>query len=198
MDITLEQVTELQKHADVGFADAKAALEAAGGNLLDALIELERRGKVSAQKVGVYRTDSAARAVSPEPQTAIQAVGNSGSNYSNSRDGEHEPHGGAKYNNHSFSKQMKGLWKSFCGLIHKGNINQFEVWRLGECIISVPVNILILALLFFFWITLPVMLVALFFGCSYKFRGPNLSKDSLNDIMDNVSETAESIKRSLK
>ena len=45
-EITLEQVTKLKEYADVSFADAKAALEASNGSLLDALLWLERNGKI--------------------------------------------------------------------------------------------------------------------------------------------------------
>ena len=42
--ITLEQVERLRSLADVSYADAKAALEAADGELLDALIWLDQEG----------------------------------------------------------------------------------------------------------------------------------------------------------
>ena len=47
MEITLEQVERLREKADVSYEQAKAALEEAGGSLLDALILLERQGRVN-------------------------------------------------------------------------------------------------------------------------------------------------------
>ena len=52
-EITLEQVGKLKDFADVSFADAKAALEASGGDLLEALVWLEQAGKISASGVSV-------------------------------------------------------------------------------------------------------------------------------------------------
>ena len=46
MDITLEQVERLREKANISYEEAKAVLEEAGGNLLDALILLEQRGKI--------------------------------------------------------------------------------------------------------------------------------------------------------
>ena len=48
MEITLELVERLREKADVSYEEAKAALEEAGGSLLDALILLERRGRIPA------------------------------------------------------------------------------------------------------------------------------------------------------
>ena len=42
----IEQVEKLKEKANVSYEDAKAALEAASGDMLDAMIYLERQGKV--------------------------------------------------------------------------------------------------------------------------------------------------------
>ena len=44
--ITLEQVEQLRTKADVTYEEARQALEAANGDLLDAVILLELQGKV--------------------------------------------------------------------------------------------------------------------------------------------------------
>ena len=46
MEITLELVERLREKADVSYEEARAVLEEAGGNLLDALILLEQRGRI--------------------------------------------------------------------------------------------------------------------------------------------------------
>ncbi len=45
MDITLEQVEKVRSCTGASYEEAKAALEAAGGNVLDAVILLEQQGK---------------------------------------------------------------------------------------------------------------------------------------------------------
>ncbi|MDR2615905.1 MAG: ubiquitin, partial [Oscillospiraceae bacterium] len=45
---TLEQVEKLRERANVSFEEAKAALDEADGDLLDALILLEKQGKTAA------------------------------------------------------------------------------------------------------------------------------------------------------
>ena len=46
MEITLELVERLREKADVSYEEARAVLEEADGDLLDALILLERRGRI--------------------------------------------------------------------------------------------------------------------------------------------------------
>ena len=66
MEVTLELVERLREHADVSFGDAKAALEHTGGDLLEALIWLERQGKIGLSGVSRYQTGPSA----PDPDAA--------------------------------------------------------------------------------------------------------------------------------
>ena len=58
MEVTLELVEQLRQHADVSYEEARAALEHSGGDLLEALIWLERMGKIGGgdARVGEYHT----------------------------------------------------------------------------------------------------------------------------------------------
>lgn len=57
LEVTLELVEQLRTYADVSFTDAKAALEATGGDLLEALVWLEQQGKIPAAGVSSARSD---------------------------------------------------------------------------------------------------------------------------------------------
>jgi len=50
MSINLEQVDELRKRANVTYEDAKNALEQSDGNLIEALIYLEKQNKINPEK----------------------------------------------------------------------------------------------------------------------------------------------------
>ncbi len=62
MEITLEQVEKVRSCTGVSYEEAKMALEACSGSVLDAVILLEQRGKVKDGPAG-YST----RAPEPEP-----------------------------------------------------------------------------------------------------------------------------------
>lgn len=179
--ITIEQVEKLRAYANVSFEEAKLALEACNGDLLEAVIYLEKTGKVNRPlNGGSYRADS------------------SGYQEQNQGAEEQASYEEANKEYYNFSAQMKKIWDGFCKLVHKANTNYFVMKRKNGTQTMVPVTILVLGLCFFFWIICPLLVVGLFFGWSYQFAGPDLGKDSINSVMDSVSETAEDLKRSMK
>lgn len=50
MEITLEQIDLLRKRANVGYKEAKEALEKCGGNIIEALARLEEDNKLKPEK----------------------------------------------------------------------------------------------------------------------------------------------------
>lgn len=60
MNVTQEQIERLKNHAGVSYEDAKAALEASDGDLLDAMVWLEQMGKVESSGVHSRTTDGRA------------------------------------------------------------------------------------------------------------------------------------------
>lgn len=175
---TIEQVEKLREKANVTYDEAKAALEACGDDILDAMIYLERQGKVEPPKNNGYY-DSRSQA---EPEKESAKTENSG----NSANGETFSH-------------MLGRFSRWCGrLIARGNANMFEVWRNDKIIISVPVTVLALLLFFAFWIVVPLVVIGLFFGCRYMFRGADFEKTGVNRVMDSAANAAENIKKDVK
>ncbi|MDR1271779.1 MAG: DUF4342 domain-containing protein [Clostridiales Family XIII bacterium] len=205
MAITIEQAEKLVNLTGVSYEEARAALESADGDILEAIIALEKEGK-TARKTGAYSTDGDA----PSGTELVQST--------NGRYGQGGPYGGqsdgygpgyAGYNGQkggaagmgktaSFSEAMGKLWGFVLKVFHKGNVNHFEVYRRGENILSIPVTILVIMLIFLFWVVLPALVIALFFGCRYRFRGPDLDRDAINNAMNAAANTAEDIKQSMK
>ncbi|NLL46334.1 MAG: DUF4342 domain-containing protein [Clostridiales bacterium] len=173
---TLEQVEKLREKASVSFEEAKAALEACNDDLLDAIIWLEKQGKVNPPVAGGYYSSEHKGEGEREKESAHQET--------RQKQGE------------SFSDMMKRFGRFCTKLIHKGNTNYFEVEKNGKIVISVPVTVLAISLIFFFWVVLPLLILGLFFGCRYRFRGYELGRGSVNRVMDTASDTAENIKRS--
>lgn len=171
---TLEQVERLREKANVSFEEAKEALDATGGDLLDAIIYLEKQGKV------------------PPPPG-----GGSYSSYEKEeKSGTNESSNETKYE--SFGEVLKKIGRLCVKLIKKGNSNYFEAEKEGNAVITFPVTVLVLLLLFMFWIVVPLLIIGLFFGYRYRFRGDELGRETINRVMDSASNTAEEIKRSIK
>jgi NACalpha-BTF3-like transcription factor len=188
MDISIEKVEKLMEKADVGYAEAKAALEAADGDLLDAVIRLEKEGKVD--KDGVYYRTATAGA--KEDTTSHHTASDAGT--------ESETNSNRRYKDETtgFGDLMRQLWRFICKVVKNSVINHFDVYRYDERIVHIPVLALIVLLIACFWVTLPLLVIGLFFACRYHFSGPHLGKESINKAMDSATDTAETIKKNVK
>ena len=169
MEITLEQVERLREKANVSYATAKEALEYSGGNLLDALIYLEERGMIPRPE-GVYyssRTETSPVRSAQEPLVI---------------DAEKEP---LKRPKRSLLRRLRYLLLD----------NELEIWHKKRPITSLPVLILILLLIAAFWFTVGLLALGLFFGFRYRFSGPDLERESINEVMNSVAGTAAELSR---
>lgn len=170
----LEKVEKLREKTGVSYEDAKNALEACEYDVLDALIYLEKLGKIEQPKVSQYTTG--------QEMLPSQEFARTQENYQN-------------------SCQSKGVGDVFdrffkwCGrVIKKGCETTFEVTRHGKVMVSVPVLVFVLCMLFAFWITIPLLIVGMFCDCKYKFLGFESTSVDINEFCDKASETCESIK----
>ncbi|NLX83833.1 MAG: ubiquitin [Clostridiales bacterium] len=81
-------------------------------------------------------------------------------------------------------------------LITKANGIHMDVSKKGRVAISIPLTVLILLLIFMFWWVLPILVLGLFLGFRYSFRGHQVT-DTVNKAMDKVAQTAEQIKSNM-
>jgi len=159
----LEQIEKLRERAQVSYDEARAAYEEANGDLLDALILLEKQGKVAPPKGdGYYRS---------EQQTVNEPAGESKEEKSRNSKTENEEV------NNNFKETFEKIGKFLSGLIKKGNETSFEVLREKQHVSSFPVTVLALLLLFAPWVTLPLIIIGLFFGFHYQFVSSDTDKD---------------------
>ena len=179
--VTLEQVEQLRQRANISYDEAKAALEETNGDLLQAIINLEKQNCIKPPKGGGFFSSR---------NTQQSSVDNgTGENLNEEFKIKDSP---------SFRELMCRFFK-WCGkIISKGNRNYFEVVKDGNKVMTIPVTILAILLLFTFWITVPIMIIGLFFGYRYMFSGPELGKENINRAMDSVADVAGSIKKEVK
>lgn len=175
--VTLEQVERLREKANVSFEDAKTALEASDGDLLNALIYLEKQGKVTPPPGdGFYSSQTA---------TADDDTNHTEKEEEKTCQGE------------SFGDIMKRFGR-FCGkVLHKGNTNYLEAEKDDNVVFSMPVTVMIVLTIFLFWVVVPLFIISLFCGLHYHFRGKDLDRKSVNKVMDSASNTVDDIKRSI-
>mgnify|MGYP002510499329 CR=1 FL=1 len=179
MEITLEMVERLKEKANVSYAQAKEALEYSGGNLLDALIYLEEKGLIPREEGAYFSTKAA-----PPPSPAAEPLP------------AELPAGSAKKKNQKPPRAREGAVRRFFQSLRRWLIdNELEIWRRGQPITALPVLILVLLLICAPYVTIPVLALALFLGFRYRFSGPDLDRDDINDVMGSVADTAADLGR---
>ncbi|MDI9439424.1 MAG: DUF4342 domain-containing protein [Limnochordia bacterium] len=149
----LEKIEKLRERAQVTYDEAREALDQANGDLLDALIILEQQGKVAPPQGGGYHRS--------EGSTA----GQGGSDQEQERSRGQQSGQGTS----NFKETMEKIWNFASGLIKKGNTTSFEILKDKDHVASFPVTVLALLLLFAPWVTLPLIVIGLFFGFHYQF-----------------------------
>lgn len=190
MVVTLEQVEKLKEKTNVSYEEAKAVLERHNGDLLEALIELERRGKAQTAASGGFYTTRPDGA--PEVELVLTPPPGP--------DRGKKSKGGQKwaYSKKTYRAEAGGLGDALRDLVRKSICNYLEVWRNGQRQTTVPILVLILLVVFFFPVSLPLLLVGLFLGCRYRFGGPDLDREDLNRVMDRVSDTVGEVRDNVR
>lgn len=162
-EITLEQVTKLKEYADVSFADAKAALEASNGSLLDALLWLERNGKIPTAETAAYSTK--------EEAAEDKAAGSDG------QTGEGEE------TMNWLNRAKRFLLDNRLEAYHRQSGRDFQV----------PIGVCIILLVIAFWMVPAILIVGFFLGWRYRLAGPDLDREEVNKAMEKINDTAEDV-----
>jgi hypothetical protein len=178
---TLEHVEKLRAMANVSYDEAKVALDAANGDLLEAIIYLEKQGKINPPAGGGY--------YSSEKTSDTSAVA------CKTKCWEKEN----KYSNggETFNSLIKKIGAFFLKMLRKGTANSFEVLKGEESKASIPVIALALLLIFAFWVTIPLIIIGMFFGFRYRFNGPDFIGNTVNDAMNSAADAADNLKKSM-
>lgn len=169
----IEKVEKLRERADVNYADAKDALERSDWDMLDAMILLEKEGKVPTQK-SIIEVSYTTKDEEPKKEKS------------------------ARGDRVGFGELMARFFRWLGKIISLGNANEFIIEKGAETLIGIPVTVFVLLLIFLFPVTIPLLIVGLFFGFKYSFAGPNLGKESINNVMHKASDVAENIKVEIK
>ena len=190
-----QKVEQLVNKAGCSFEEAKAALEGCEWDMLDAVISLEREGKVK-KETAEFKAEEPIEII-PEV-SADKISGNSSQQitYSYADDnagnqGSKESKGGSKESPkraRRFFQRIKSILMNNRMVVIKSN---------GKQIADLPIVIPVIALIAFFWATLIVAVAAMVFGCHFHFEGEDLGKTNINNTMDKATDYAEKVKNDL-
>lgn len=169
-----EKVERLVEKTGASYEDAKKALEEANDDMLDAMIILEKQGKIAGPGQNTYSTAGAAASQYKDVPAVV--------NQENKGEGK------------SFFKDLKAAIKR--GIRYTTD-NYVKVERRGDTIIKLPLWISIIILLAAWHLLFVVFIISLFCECKYSIEGKD-DASQVNVIMDKAAEAAEKVKDSFK
>lgn len=170
-----EKVEKIREKAGVTYEEAKIALESCNFDMLDALILLEKEGKIKGQTVSSYTTKGNEEETSKAFEQAQESYEKS------CKKGR-------------FSEVFERFGRRCKEILEYTWKNSFVVKRKEEQFLEIPVLVLVLALIFVFWITLILLIVGLFMDCKYSFQGVDKVTVDVNKMCNKASEVCSNIK----
>lgn len=170
----LEKVEKLREKTGVTYEDAKMALEACNYDMLDAIIYLEKLGKVVSPQMSSYTT-------TPSNMTS-QEFAQAQTTYEKDCKGT------------SFGEMFRKFCRWFGEMVRKGCETNFNVMKQGREIVSMPVLLLIILAICFTGLVVLLLVIGLFCDCKYYFDGHGNASVEVNNFCDKASEACENMK----
>ena len=170
-----EKVEKLVNKAGVTYEEAKAALEQAGGDLLDAMIILEKGGKTVPPEQSTYSTQYEEQAQYVSVATQVE---NDRKNY----DKEEQ----RRERREKFRNGLQRLWDFL-------SKNFLVIKKNSELVARLPLWSVVIIFLLAWHISLIALVVSLFFGVTYSFKG-EADLSAANNVMGKASSAAEKAK----
>lgn len=171
-----EMINTLVRKANISPEEAQEVLEKCNWDLLDAIVYLERRGKVENNEV-----------------TAITVVE---VNEEKQEEKEDKKKQDEKYG--GIGEMLGRMFKFIGKVIRKGTKNFLEIRKDEQKPIRISLTISILFLIFLSVPTIVLLIIGLFCGYKYSISGPNFNYEGVNSIFEEVSKSAEHIKKDFK
>ena len=174
-----EKVEKLVQKAGVSYEDAKRALEQANGDLLDAMIILEKEGKAEAPQQSTFST-------AYEEQTQYVSVATQVENDRRSYDRDEQ----RRERRERFRAGTKKV-------LHFLSSNNLVISRNGQMVAKLPLWAVLLILIIAWHISIIGIIVSLFFGVTYSFKG-EADLSAANDAMGKASSAAGKVAEKVK
>ncbi|MDV4149598.1 ubiquitin [Clostridium sp. AL.422] len=172
-------IEKLKNKANISYEEAKSALENNDWDILDAMLYLEREGKIKDPSVSTFYTNE-----------------NKDSHYEDDNVPDNnkiiKKNGSKKRNN------FEGIFEAICKAIDTCNNIFFEISKGGRMFLKIPITVLILLLLFAFGIVIPLVIVGLFFDIEFSIYSKRVNTDKANKVFKEISLWAKKIKEEIK
>lgn len=166
-----EMIETLMRKANVSREEAIEVLENCNWDLLDSIVYLERRGKVeNNETTAIIEIEEVKQKESKNHHDSFGGIG-----------------------------EIIGRMFKFIGkIIKKGSNHFFEIRKDNEKPIRISLTISVLLAIFLTIPTVVLLVVGLFCGYKYSISGPKGNYDAVNNIFEEASKSADTMKKDFK
>lgn len=171
----LKLIDKLREKVDISYEEARHALEKSEWDMLDAMLYLEECGIVEKPSVSIFYTNELNESYS-DHREVVNIKENSQGNTSKSKNG------------------FEGIFESICKTIDNCNNIFLSIKRKDKVFLKIPITVLIILLFFTFWVTIPGIVIALFFDIEFFVHSNRINNDSLEKINNVLNQISRGIK----
>lgn len=172
-------IDKLKNETNISYEEAKIALEKSNGDILDAFVYLEEKGKVQKPSVSIFYTNEY-----KENYKSSEII--------NNKDQENN------YNNAKKDNTFEGIFVKVCKIIDTCNNIFFEIKRENKTFLKIPSTVIILLLVFAFWIVIPLYITGLFFDIEFSLSGKRVELSKINNVLKMISVNIKKVKHGWK
>lgn len=169
-----ELIDRLINKTGISREEAESTLEKCQWDMLDAMVSLEKQGRIQGPEVSVFYTGALEGSIEGDEKALIQPV------------------------NVKKEKAYNGVFEFVCHVIDMGN-NIFIALCKGErTFLRIPLTVLVLLLCFTFWVIIPLVVVALFMDFHFVVASVKVNTDGVNRVIGKVEGAVVKIKEGFK
>lgn len=170
----VQMVEKLRSKTNISYEEAKDALENTNWDILDAVVYLERIGKIKKPSVSTYFTNE----YKEVPKENLNEITES--------------------NEKKKEKFSESFFETICRIIDKGNTILFVIKKNNKVILKLPITVIVLLIVFTFSTIILLLIVGLFFEMEFSLEGYNMENSEVNKYLKSISKYVIKIKKDFK
>ena len=171
----LKLVEKLREKTGITYEDAKRVLEINNWDILDAILDLEKQGKVKGPSVSIFYTNEYKESYEEE---------NIESNFERVK----------KDSNYKSNRTFEGIFEAICKFIDNCNNIFIEIKGKNNFFLKFPLTVVIVLLIFGFWLLIPLGVIGLFLDIEFSVESKKINTNKINYILSKISKQVQKIK----
>lgn len=171
----LKVVEKLREKTGITYEDAKRVLEINNWDIIEAILHLEKQGKIKGPSVSIFYTNDYKE------------------NYekSSERSNFEEIKKDSKYESNN---TFEGVFEVICKAIDTCNNIFIEIKGQNNLFLRFPLTVVIVLLIFGFGLLIPIVIIGLFLDIEFSVESKKFNADKVNRVLSKISKEVNKIK----